>query len=473
MTTEAKLRQPAAAERLPPYSEEAECGVLGSILLDAERVIDLCVERGLVPESFYLRKHRLLFETLLEMHRDNRPVDILTAGDRLETIGRLDDIGGHEYLHELVDRTPTAAHAEYYIGLVYQKFILRTLIERSREAIDECYSSDDDADAILGKVEQSIFEISELHRTSIVPWTEMIKEAMQEIEVIYQTKKGCTGIPTGYTDLDNVLQGLKAGEMIVIAARPSMGKTALALNIVERVALPHRDDPVERPVAVFSLEMSSGQLVRRMLCTRARVPSHKLTGGYIGDVNHAHLVQAADALMKAKIYIDDTPGLEALELRSRARRLKRRYDIQLIVIDYLQMLNYAKFAREGRQRETAAISGALKAMAKELKVPVLVLSQLSRAPETRDKLAIPKLSDLRDSGSIEQDADVVCLLRRPSKYPDDKEREDSTLAVINVAKHRNGPTHDNIRLNFIEEFTRFENRIEGVDRDEGFEEDGG
>jgi replicative DNA helicase len=243
--------------------------------------------------------------------------------------------------------------------------------------------------------------------------------------------------------------------------------TSLAMNIAENVAIGNTWDKVPRPVAIFSLEMSREALVRRMLCSRAGVPSHKLSGGYISNDLHSQLVRAADELSQAKIFVDDSAGLSAIEVRARARRLKRKYGIELIVIDYLQMMNYPQFAKEGRQRETAAISGAMKAMAKELKIPVVVLSQLSRAPEQRDKTAVPKLSDLRDSGSIEQDADVVCMLRRPCKYPDDDEFHDKTLAILDVAKQRNGPTGE-IRLNFIDELTRFESRAEGVDRRESF-----
>ena len=267
-------------------------------------------------------------------------------------------------------------------------------------------------------------------------------------------------MPTGYADLDKILMGLQPSDMIVLAARPSMGKTSLALNIAENIALGIAGGE-SCPVAVFSLEMSKEQLVRRMICSHARVPSHKLQGGYISREFHGQLIAAADALMKAPIFLDDTAGLEALELRSRARRIKRKHDIQLIVVDYLQMLSYPQFAREGRQRETAAISGALKAMAKELRIPVLVLSQLSRAPEQRSDDGKPRLSDLRDSGAIEQDADVVLMLRRPSVYAEEGEAMDEKLAEVEVAKHRNGPT-GKVDFNFEREYTRFENRAPGV-----------
>ena len=454
----------ARTDRLPPYSEDAERGVLGAALLDAGRVMDLAVERGLRSESFYSGAHQQLFSVLAEMIHEGRAVDLLTVGDRLRDLGVLENLGGTPFLHQLVDSTPTAAHAEYYIEIVRQKYLLRLIIERAGKAMEDSYGWDEGAELLLGQVEQAFFEISEARRRDVPPWPQLIKEAVQEIETIYQLKKGVTGIPTGFHDLDRLLLGLHPTDMIILAARPSMGKTSLALNIAENVALGIGPESAPRPTAVFSLEMSREQLVRRMICARAAVPSHKLAGGYLSADFHQHLMQAASELNKAQIFLDDTAGLDVLELRSRARRLKRRYDIQLVIVDYLQMLNFPQYSAEGRQRETAAISGALKAMAKELRIPVLVLSQLSRAPETRSTTAIPRLSDLRDSGSIEQDADVVLLLRRPCKYPDDKLSDDKTLAVVDVAKHRNGPTGE-VKMNFMEEYTRFENRLGGVDED--------
>jgi replicative DNA helicase len=457
-----------ARDRIPPYSEEAERGVLGSALLDASRVLDLCVERRVRPDSFYVPAHRILFEFLLGMAEKGRAIDLLTVGDVLKDRGALEDIGGHIYLERLVDSTPTSAHAEHYIEIVRQKDLLRTVIDRSREAIESCYGGEEDADYILDKTEESFFEISARHeRTSSGSWSQTIKDTMQLIEKIIQDKKEITGLATGYADIDRLTKGLQRGDMVVIAARPSMGKTSLAMNIAENVALGHTSEKDMHAVAIFSLEMSREQLVKRMLCSRAAVASHKLSGGYISHESHAKLVGAADVLSKAQIFVDDSPSLNATEVRARARRLKKRANIEMIVIDYLQMMNYPQYAKEGRQRETAAISGAMKAMAKELSVPVVVLSQLSRAPETRDRTAVPKLSDLRDSGSIEQDADVVCLLRRPCKYPDDDEFNDKTLAILDIAKQRNGPTGE-VRLNFIDELTRFEDRREGVDPPAGF-----
>ena len=454
---------PGRGDRVPPHSEEAERGVLGSILMDAARVVDLAIERKIRPESFYIPAHRVLFEVVGDLHEKGRPIDLLTVGDRLRDLGQLDMVGGRGALEALVDACPTSAHADYYIDLVRQKYLLRRVIDASREAVESCYRGEDGADLILDRAEQHLFDISHDQTRSAVPWKEAVNETMVHIEKIFSTKSGLTGLATGFADLDRVTSGLQPSDMIIIAARP-MGKTSLAMNMAENIAMGVGPDHEPKPVAIFSLEMPRESLVRRMLCSRANIGGQALRGGYVSPDMHNRLVRAADELSTAPIYVDDSAGLEAVELRARARRLKKKHDVQLIVIDYLQMLNYSELAREGRQRETAAISGALKAMAKELRVPVLVLSQLSRAPETRDsKSAIPKLSDLRDSGSIEQDADVVMLLRRPCRYKDDPDFNDKRLAFVDIAKHRNGPTAE-VKLNFVDETTRFENRHEGVDQ---------
>jgi replicative DNA helicase len=456
--------QTTESRRIMPYSEEAERGVLGSALLDPERVIDLCGTQQITPDTFYIRRHGIIYDAMMRMHHANQPIDLLTLGSRLQEKNLLNEVGGRVYLDELIDSTPTDLHAEYYIQIVQQKYLRRQLIDQARDAIDRCYTSDEDARELLGGVEQKIFEISNNQSSDLTPWPRLITDAMEEVEQIFQTKKGVSGIPTGFADLDKQMMGMKPGEMIILAARPSMGKTSLALNIAEKVATVTHEDPVARPVAVFSLEMTADQLVKRMLCSHARVPSQKLTGGYINNTHHQDLVNAADALMNAPIYLDDTPGLEAVDLVSRARRLKQRYGIEFVVIDYLQLMHYKEIAsKQGRQLEVAAISGAMKAMAKILGIPVLVLSQLSRATETRDRHHIPQLSDLRDSGSIEQDADLVLFLRRPCRIRGDENEHDRTLAIVNVAKNRNGPTGD-VELHFSEEFTRFDNRMhEGVD----------
>ncbi|MDA0991511.1 MAG: replicative DNA helicase, partial [Verrucomicrobia bacterium] len=428
------------SDRVPPYSEESERGVLGSILLDANRVMDLCIASQLDPDAFYVPLHRTIYSVLLDMNSQGSVIDVLTTTERLDARGKLKEIGGSTSLERLIDATPTAAHAEYYIDIVRQKHLLRRIIACSGALSAECFRTEDTADQVLSRAEQSILEIGEGQHGTAVPWKDAVKESMEQIERIIQTRRGLTGVSTGFAGLDKILQGLRAGEMIVLAARPSMGKTSLAMNIAENIALGIGDpDKTSRAVGIFSLEMSYQALVMRMLCSHARVSGFRLSSGYVDSKgDHAKLATAASVLMKAPIYLDDTGGLDIMELRARARRMRKRFNIEMIMVDYLQLLNSREHARQGRQLETAQISGNLKAMAKELNVPVLVLSQLSRAPDQRDKLGKPKLSDLRDSGAIEQDADVVCMLRRPCQYGDDVESGDERLAVVEVAKHRNG-----------------------------------
>ncbi len=464
MTPGADAEREGKGRRTVPFSDEAERGVLGSCLINPERVIDLCVEQQLFSEAFYLRRHQILFDVLLQMHHAGRAIDPVTVGSRLEEAGTVSEVGGRMYLDELIDSTPTDLHAEFYIDIVYQKYLRRQIIEYSQESIERCYVGDGDSRELLSLTEQKIFEISNRQRPGLVPWPDMIDHAMHDIEEIFNSRRGIAGISSGFTDLDQKMMGLKRGEMIILAARPSMGKTSLALNIAERVATITKDGKHPYPVGVFSLEMTSDQLVKRMLCSHARVPAQKLAGGYIGKVHHQDLVNAASVLSEAPILLDDTAGLEAVELVSRARRMKQRYGIELVVVDYLQLMHYTEVARaNGRQLEVAAISGAMKAMAKSLDIPVLILSQLSRAAETRDKLHRPQLSDLRDSGSIEQDADIVLFLRRPCRIPGDQQSDDRTLAIVDVAKNRNGETGE-VQLHFSEQFTRFDNRAPaGVD----------
>ncbi|NCD33706.1 MAG: replicative DNA helicase [Spartobacteria bacterium] len=468
------MSRPGASEirRVPPYSEEAEKGVLGSILLDYGRVIDLCNEKPLTVESFYNSSHQLIYEAVLKMTRENRPIDLLTLGNTLKDADLLDQCGGRAYLEELVDSTPTDLHATYYIDIVHQKFLRRCIIDVAKDSIEECYTSDATSQEVLSNVEQNIFEISNKQRVGLVPWREMITNCMQGIDEMLQQQKNIVGISSGFRDIDRKLLGLKGGDMIVLAARPSMGKTSLALNIAERIATPWLTDDVGRPVAVFSLEMPYDQLVKRMLCSRARVPAGKIMGGsHLNKNLHHQLIGAADALSKAPFYLDDTAGLDVVELVSRARRMKQRYHIEIVVIDYLQLLKCDSKASQGRQLEVAAISGMIKAMAKNLNVPVLVLSQLSRASESRDRHQRPQLSDLRDSGSIEQDADVVLMLRRPSRIPGDERSDDQSLAILDIAKNRNGPTGE-LELNFLGECTRFDDRTQhGVDPGEMVDED--
>jgi replicative DNA helicase len=447
---------------------DAERGVIGSAILDGARVLDLCVVNGLTPDSFYHSPHRILFETLLHLNQAQEVVDQVSLCGRLREQGQLDSVGGAEGIEKILDATPTDAHAEYYVQRVRDKHLLRRIIDESRKAIESCYEPDRSVETILSEVEQSVYSISDTRTSDIVEWPVLVRNTVEEIETILREKRGAGGISSGFHSLDQIMMGLRPGEVIVLAARPSMGKTSLAMNIAEHVATGRNPrtscgDNTPRPVAVFSLEMTHEQLARRLLCSRAQVnlvgliKSHVLT-----EAGHRNLIQAANDLSKVQILIDSSPGLEALDVRARARRLKKKYDIQLVVVDYLQLLQFSQFSREGRQRETAAISAAMKAMARELNVPVLLLSQLNRAPEIRaEKNNSPRLADLRDSGAIEQDADVVMLLRRPCRMGD--KSQDETLAIVDIAKHRNGPVGE-VQLNFFEDFTRFEDRATGPDR---------
>jgi replicative DNA helicase len=436
-------------------------GVLGSILLDAAKVLDFCVEKQIDPESFYLRHHQHIYATMREMSRDLRPIDVLTLSERLQARGILENVGGLSYLNRLLDATPTAAHAEYYVDLVRQQHLLRRIVDCARNSESECYTSQENADAILAKVEQDFFNISEERHAAMVPWAQAVKETMVTVENILNSKKGISGIPTGYRDLDEKLLGLHREDMIIIAARPSMGKTSLAMNIAENVAL-GKSDNQPHPVGIFSLEMSRESLILRLLSSHARISVHDIARGFLTDKKHRLLASAADIFSKAPIFLDDTGGLDILELRARARRMKKKYGIELFIVDYLQLLHCRERSREGRQNEISTISGALKNMAKELKVPVLVISQLNRAPEARDREGRPRLADLRDSGSIEQDADVVCLLRLPSKYKDETDDKSAASsydetedAKIDIAKQRNGPTGE-VNLVFLKQIMRFE-----------------
>ncbi|MFT5498959.1 MAG: replicative DNA helicase [Kiritimatiellia bacterium] len=455
---------PMPSGRIAPYSEEAERGVLGSALLNPEKVIDLMIQKQITPKALYFEAHKLLFECLVDMHSQGQKIDLLTASEYLRDKNLLQKIGGPLYIQQLLESTPTTAHAEFYMDIVHKKFILREVIEVATGSIDQCYGVDAEADQILARAESELFALGEHRTDTMKSWPHLVQITLDYINTLLDSNRGFSGMPTGFVDLDKKLHGFQKTDMIVLAARPSMGKTSLALNIAENIAMGKgTSDGKGIPVGVFSLEMSAEQLTQRMLACHSKVGLNYLRGGFLPTEIHGRLMQGASTLKLLPIHIDDTPGLDILELRSRARRLKAQHGIQFIVVDYLQLMNYEKFSRQGRQLEVAAMSGQVKAMAKELDVPVLVLSQLSRAPETRGGPSIPKLSDLRDSGAIEQDADVVLLLRRPARSPDDPEHADEKLAILDVAKHRNGETGE-VRMNFEGQYTRFEDRIE--DREE-------
>ena len=436
-----------------PHSLDAEKGVLGSILLDPVRSINKCFSKKLKADSFHTRKHQVLYDSLISMDELNETMDTVTILNWLDEKKKLDLIGGSEYLLELQEGTIIPNHIEAYCDIVIDKFLCRKIIEKSWDTIHSVKKAQDDASFLLNKAQESLFELNADGDEKIVPWKDAVQTAFSDIENM-DPSKTITGINTGFKELNKRLGGLQKTDMIVLAARPAMGKTSLALNIVENAALGDKRNKIEPvPVAVFSLEMSREQLVRRMLFSNARIESEFFRQGKkMTKDHHEKLVRAADTLKEAKIYIDDTPGLDISELKGRARRLKDRYDVELIVIDYLQLMNDHKKASYGRQLETMAISGAIKGIAKELKIPVIVISQLSRATEARNKNE-PRLSDLRDSGAIEQDADVVMLLYRESYYDDTITHNGATL---DIAKFRHGST-GKIDLVFQKSYTRFDN----------------
>ena len=464
--------------KTPPHSAEAERGVLGSILLDAEagedtRVLDLCLTHGLEPDSFYDPRNRILFTTLVEMSQAAMPVDALTLQEHLRTTDRLAAVGGVTTVEALVSGTPTSAHAEYYIDIVRQKHVLRKLINTARETERKCFGGDGrNADVILGEAETAFLGIG--GEASVkMDWKAAVDRTFKSIERLFESTGMIEGLPTGFQHIDEKLLGLKPSEMIVIAARPSVGKTSFAMNIAECVAM-GRDingKPFEgenghpHPVLIFSLEMDTLSLTKRMLCGRAHVSSWRIARNLMAKSEKADataaLIRAAGELKQAPIFIDDASGLDIADLRARARRMKRQHGIELVVIDYLQLCQCREASKQGRQIEVSRISGQIKSMAKELNIPVIVLSQLSRANEQRgDKNEIPKLSDLRDSGAIEQDADVVMMLRRPSMVRATRDDvETQNLAIVDIAKHRNGETGD-VKMNFFREYVRFGDRAQ-------------
>ena len=479
--------------KTPPSNVEAERAVLGSVLLDTtgrseDRVMDLCLTGGIIPETFYDPRNRAIYSTMLEMNRNARPLDALTIIEELRRTDKLEAVGGVGYIQSLIDQVPTTAHAEHYIGIVRGKYLRRLMIERSTKVIEKCYDENEfpDPHVVLGEAEKTFLEIGG-SAGNTMPWSAAVDESFRRIDKMFESGGDTLeGLSTGLTHLDEKLQGLKNSEMIVIAARPSVGKTSLAMNIAESCALGQMmtlkggmyppvkaDDGKRHPVAIFSLEMPVEALTKRMIAGRAHVNMWRLNRNLVSRNEKIelskNLMAAAGELRDAPIYVDDTAGLDIMDLRARARRMKKQYGIELIVIDYLQLCCCREGQRQGRQIEVSMISQQVKAMAKELKIPVIVLSQLSRANEQRgDKFEKPKLSDLRDSGAIEQDADVVFLLRRPSRNSNDPESGDEQLAIIDVAKNRNGEIGE-VRANFVREYTRFEDRPLPTTEPEGFQ----
>ena len=440
--------------RTPPNDLAAEQGVLGCILLDTRQNLPACIEKVKDETVFYDLRHQAIYAAMVSMYEANAPIDLLTLSHQLRTAGELDNIGGVAYLTELQDSVPSAANLEYYFEIVRDQALLRRMIQTCTKAIADAYDETGEVDRLVGEVEQAVLAINRDHNITDMPTiVEHVQDAVGKIEMLFKNKGSTTGVETGFADLDRMTTGLHPGEMIVVAARPSMGKTSLAMNIVEHVAL-----NLQLPVGVFSLEMSSESLVMRMISSLARINSHEMQEGMLTPRDFPRIHETASRLAKSALHIDDTAGLSILQLSARARRMWQQHDIKLFVIDYLQLLHStSRRAGENRQQEIAEISSGIKAMAKTLGVPVIVLSQLNRELE-KDKNRKPRLSDLRESGSIEQDADLVGLLYKPGGVDEDTDDPDSEARPVNllIAKQRNGPTGD-VPLTFLKGYTRFEN----------------
>ncbi len=435
---------------VPPQAVEAEMAVLGSMMLDkqaAHTVFEILDE-----SIFYRETHRKIFLAALALYERNEPIDILTVSNELQKKNELETVGGDYYLTELVERIPSAANIEHYCRIVQDRGLLRKLIQITTEIQETCYNPTGDAFELIDHAEQQIFKLSDSrHRQDFSHIKPILHQTMETYESFHGLKGGITGVPTGFKDLDKPLSGLQKSELIILAARPSMGKTALALNIASNAARKGAK------VGIFSLEMSSVQLAMRMLCAEAKVNSHDARKGNLPENEWMRLSMVAGTLAENQIFIDDSPGMNILEIRTKARRLKAEYGIDLLVLDYLQLIRGVGRA-ESRQIEIANISQSLKALAKELEIPVLSLSQLSRAVESRGGERRPMLSDLRESGAIEQDADVVMFIYRPAVYSE-VEADQENLAEIIIAKQRNGPV-GTVELSFIRDFVLFQNRDE-------------
>jgi replicative DNA helicase len=444
--------------RALPHSVEAEQGVLGSMLISPRDIIGEAVEK-ISENYFYIPAHQTIYTVLVDLWNAGQGIDLITFTQILRDRNLLETVGGASFVTSLFTFVPTAANVGYYLEIVRDKYILREIISACTEGARRSYEEQGEVDNLLDEVEQKIYAVGEdRFKDTALSMKDQVMDAIEAIEKLYQQHGGITGLSTGFKDLDRLTSGLHPAEMIVIAARPSMGKTALAMNIAEHVAVNEN-----RAVAVFSLEMSAQQLVQRLLCSRAGVNSQKVRDGtFLADRDFPKLTAAASKLAEAKIFIDDSPGLNILELRAKARRLKAQHEIELIVIDYLQLLrSTSRRGQENRQIEISEISAGIKGLAKELNIPIIVAAQLNRNPENRtgDSKGRPRLSDLRESGSIEQDADLVGLLVRQEYYADTEEEKDETegKADLIIAKQRNGPTGD-VPLTFRKEFTRFEDR---------------
>jgi len=439
----------ALADRMPPHDLDAETALLGSMIIDPQCIGPVCM---IIPkaEAFFDEKHHLLFNAVLTLYEKNTPIDHVTLVTYLRDQGILDAIGGLERLNEVVAGVPSSANAEHYAAIIRDKAMLRRLISACTSTLKDVHESGEGASVVLDSAEKRIFDIAQQKVSNqAVPLTDVLHETFEMLD--RQTGEHLSGLSTGFIELDNLTSGFQKSEMIVLAARPSVGKTALAMNIAEHVGV-----DLKKPVAVFSLEMCKQQLAQRMLCSRSGVDSHKLRRGMLAKQDRDRLAYAVGELSQGNIFIDDTPGLTLMDLRTKGRRLKLQYNIELVVVDYLQLMEAPR--ADSRQEQVSSLSRGMKALARELNVPVVCLSQLNRASESEQRL--PRTSDLRESGSIEQDADVVLLLHREAvMHRGDQEWADANPDKVNsadliIAKQRNGPC-DTVRLTFLSANTRF------------------
>jgi replicative DNA helicase len=437
-------------ERTLPHNIDAEKSVLGAILVNNENYYR--VLETLKPEDFYLDAHRVIYRKMVDLIEKAKAIDLITIQEELLRSSQLEAAGGITYLASLLDGIPHLVHIEHYIEFIREKALLRQMVNAANKIMAECFDQAEPAEDILDRAEQSLFDLSENRmRGGFVSVKDMELPATKLLEKLYTEREMITGVASGFRDLDRLTSGLQRGDLVILAARPSMGKTALCLNIAQHVAL-HKAEPV----GMFSLEMSKEQLLMRMLCAEARVDAHKVRTGYLGKDDFRKLIDSLGQTTQAPMYIDDSSTLTVMEMRAKCRRLKAERGLSLIIVDYLQLMSgYGRV--ENRNQEISAISRGLKALAKELNVPVIALSQLSRAPEQRQGDHKPQLSDLRESGSIEQDADLVMFIYREEVYkPSD---ENAGLAELIIAKQRNGPT-GTVKLAFLREYTRFETLLE-------------
>ena len=433
-------------ERTLPHNNEAERTVLGAVLVD-NAAFNSAAE-VLARDDFYREAHRRIFDAMAGLAERSQPIDLVTLKDELTRGQALEAVGGATYLASLVDGIPRIVNVEQWSRIIKEKAVLRNLIHASNRIVQSCYEGEDEAGVLLDKAEKAIFDLAERRiRQGFVGIREVVKESFRTIDQLAQAKELVTGLPTGFVDLDERTSGLQKGDLIIVAARPAMGKTSLCLNIAQNASA-----RTGETVGVFSLEMSKEQLALRMLCADGRVDSHRLRTGHLQEKDWARLAKAYADLSASKIFIDDSATITPLEMRAKCRRLKAEHGLGLIMVDYLQLVSGSGRV-ENRQQEISSISRSLKGLAKELEVPVLALSQLSRAPEARTDRR-PQLSDLRESGALEQDADIVMFIYRESEYKPTEENQG--IAEIIISKQRNGPT-GTVKLAFIKEFTRFEN----------------